>query len=100
LGDAPVFLKDLLIEEGVTITTFDGKLGTGMGISPDGKYICGFDNTAPVFFAAGWVVYLDIEMGISDMNSSDFAYYPNPVKDFLTIKSKKAVQSIDAFNLA
>lgn len=40
------------------------------------------------------------EMGVSDMNSFDFAYYPNPVKDFLNIESKKAVQSIDAFNLA
>ena len=40
------------------------------------------------------------EMGVSNMNSFDFSYYPNPVKDFLNIESKKAVQSIDAFNLA
>lgn len=66
LGDSPVFLKDLLIEKGVAITTFDGLLGTGMGISPDGKFICGFDNTGPVFFALGWVAYLDIELATEE----------------------------------
>ena len=41
------------------------------------------------------------EMGASDMNSSfNFAYYPNPVKDYLNIQSQKAIESIDAFNLA
>lgn len=55
----PILLKDYLALKGVTINTFDGKLGTGMGISPDGKYICGFDNTAPVLFATGWIVHLD-----------------------------------------
>ncbi len=55
----PILLKDYLISQGVNITTFDGALGTGMGISPDGHFICGFDNAAPVFFAAGWVVYLE-----------------------------------------
>ncbi len=55
----PILLKDYLALKGVSITTFDGKLGTGMGVSPDGKYICGFDNTAPVFFAAGWIIHLD-----------------------------------------
>ena len=40
------------------------------------------------------------EMGVSDMNSFNFAYYPNPVKDFLNIESQKAIESIDAFNLA
>lgn len=56
---APILLKDYLALKGVAINTFDGKLGTGMGVSPDGKYICGFDNNAPVFFAAGWIVHLD-----------------------------------------
>ncbi len=55
----PILLKDYLALKGVNITTFDGRLGTGMGVSPDGKYICGFDNTAPTLFAAGWVVHLD-----------------------------------------
>ena len=40
------------------------------------------------------------EMGAGDMNSFDFSYYPNPVKDVLNIESQKAIESIDAFNLA
>lgn len=55
----PILLTEYLKLKGVDISTFDGKLGTGMGVSPDGKYICGFDNTAPTLFAAGWVVHLD-----------------------------------------
>lgn len=55
----PIFLKDYLISKGVEVTTIDGKLGTGMGVSDDGRYICGFDNAAPVFFASGWIVHLD-----------------------------------------
>jgi len=40
------------------------------------------------------------QLGISDMNSFNFTYYPNPVKDYLNIESQKAVESISAFNLA
>lgn len=40
------------------------------------------------------------ELGLSDLNSFDFAYYPNPVKDILYINSQKAVKSVEAFNLA
>lgn len=59
LSSNPVLLKDLLTSQNVTITTFDGKLGTAMGISPDGNYIAGFDNSIPPFFAAGWAVNLN-----------------------------------------
>ena len=38
-------------------------------------------------------------LGVSDLNSFDFAYYPNPVKDVLNITSQKAVKSVEAFNL-
>ena len=40
------------------------------------------------------------EMGVGEMNDFEFAYYPNPVKDYLNIESQKAIESIDAFNLA
>lgn len=40
------------------------------------------------------------EMGVSDMNSFDFAYYPNPVKDVLNINSQKTVKSVEAYNMA
>jgi hypothetical protein len=39
-------------------------------------------------------------LGVSDMSSYDFAYYPNPAKDILNISSNKAVQNVQVFNLA
>ena len=39
-------------------------------------------------------------LGISDMDSFDFAYYPNPVKDVLNITSNKPVENVAVFNLA
>ncbi len=50
-----------------------------------------------VFFVAGDCE--DDEMGIKDMTSSDFSYYPNPVKDVLNIKSEKTIQSVEVFNM-
>ena len=55
LGSQPVFLKDILAIHGIVIPTADGKLGTAIAISPDGNYICGWEN-GQFFFAAGWAV--------------------------------------------
>ncbi len=38
-------------------------------------------------------------LGISDLTSFDFAYYPNPVRDVLNITSQKAVKTVEAFNM-
>lgn len=57
LGSQPVFLKDILIASGITITSVDGKLGTAIAISPDGNYISGWEN-AQFIFAHGWAVNL------------------------------------------
>ncbi len=40
------------------------------------------------------------EMGTSDLNSFDFSYYPNPVKDILNLNSKKNIEKVSVFNLA
>lgn len=40
------------------------------------------------------------EMAVQDLNSVEFAYYPNPVNDILNIKSKYAVKKIQVFNMA
>src|SRR5690606_8172933 len=40
------------------------------------------------------------ELGISNLNAFDFAYYPNPVKDVLNISAKKNVENVSVFNLA
>ena len=67
LGSGPLFLKDVLTRNGVAVTTFDGKLGTGMNISPNGNFVCGFDNTIPPFFAGGWIVNLNnLLLGTND----------------------------------
>src|SRR5690625_1015278 len=39
------------------------------------------------------------QLGVSDLSSFDFAYYPNPVRDVLNITSQKAVQSVEVYNL-
>jgi hypothetical protein len=55
LGFQPVFIKDILEDNGVSITTADGKLGTAIAISPDGNYVCGWEN-GQYMFASGWAV--------------------------------------------
>ncbi|HUH34476.1 MAG TPA: GEVED domain-containing protein [Moheibacter sp.] len=40
------------------------------------------------------------DLGVSDLNAFDFAYYPNPVRDVLNITSKVGVKSVEVFNLA
>lgn len=57
LGSQPVFLKDILIANGLTINTIDGNLGTAIAISPDGNFICGWENVQFIF-AHGWAVNL------------------------------------------
>ena len=47
-----------------------------------------------------WSIEADCELGVSDMNSFNFTYYPNPVKDYLTIDAKKAIETISVHNLA
>ncbi len=102
LGPAPILLTNFLTSQSITVSTFDGKLGTGMGISSDGKYICGFDNTIPPIFASGWVVKLaqpllsaiDSESSVSH----NISIYPNPVKDFLTISGKKKIKSLSVYS--
>src|SRR5690606_1906832 len=49
-----------------------------------------------VFFVAGECN----ELGVNDLNSFDFTYYPNPVKDILNISSKKEIENVSVFNLA
>lgn len=59
LGDNPILLKTILTAHGVPVTTFDRKLGTAMNISPNGNYVCGFDNATPIMFASGWAINLN-----------------------------------------
>lgn len=101
LGPAPILLSNLLLSQGIAVNTFDGKLGTGMSISSDGKYICGFDNTIPPIFAEGWVT----KIGESLLSTKDtkavydnMKVYPNPVKDILTISGERKIKSMSIYS--
>jgi uncharacterized membrane protein len=39
-------------------------------------------------------------LGLTDVTHYDFAYYPNPTKEFVNIESQKAVESVQVYNLA
>ncbi len=53
------------------------------------------DGLQMVFFVAGDCNSL----GVSDINSFDFAFYPNPVKDVLNINSQIELKSVEVFNI-
>lgn len=38
-------------------------------------------------------------LGIDDFDSSKFSYYPNPVKDFMTLSYDKEISNVEVFNL-
>ena len=58
LGSQPLFIKDVLADFGVTVGTFDGRLGQASSISPDGNYVVGWVNGPPPF-ADGWIINFD-----------------------------------------
>lgn len=99
LGDQPIFLKDVLIDNGITIDTADGLLGTAISVSPNGKYIVGWVNGAPPF-AEGWAVYLDdLFLGTEKVEQNTISSYPNPVHDVLHISSKNSLDSVALYTV-
>lgn len=40
------------------------------------------------------------DLKLTDLNSFDFSYYPNPVKDVLNISSKNPIHKVSVYNLA
>lgn len=99
LGDQPLFLKDVLADNGVDVPTADGLLGTAISISPNGKYIAGWVNGAPPY-AEGWMVFLDdLILGTNTVTKNDTSFHPNPVMDILHITSKEAINSVELFTL-
>lgn len=103
LGSAPLFLKDVLLTLGVTVNTPDGLLGTAIAISPDGNFICGWEN-AQFFFAKGWVINLDdaLVLGAPGMDASaGVLVRPNPstgVFSFAPMWGNDAVDAISVYN--
>lgn len=99
LGDQPLYLKDVLANNGVDVGTDDGLLGTALSISPNGKYIAGWVNGAPMY-AEGWMVYLDdLILGTQNVSQNSISFYPNPVADVMHINSKEAIDSVAVYTI-
>lgn len=101
LGEQPVLLKDLLLQNGVDINAPSGRMGTAIAISPNGKYIAGWDDQAP-FFANGWVVFLDdlfLETGMQERDLFTFTLAPNPAADRLRVASSRQLETISVINI-
>jgi hypothetical protein len=98
LGDQPRFLKDVLADNGITVNTADGLLGTAIAISPNGKYVAGWLNGPP--FAEGWMVYLDdLILATNNVSQNEIAFFPNPVEDILHLNSKEAIDAVAVYTV-
>ncbi|WP_026450705.1 T9SS type A sorting domain-containing protein [Aequorivita capsosiphonis] len=100
LGNQPLYLKDVLEDNGVTVNTVDGLLGTAIAISPNGKFIAGWVNGAPPF-AEGWMVYLDdLILGTNTVSENTISFYPNPIADVMHINSKEIIDSVEVYTIS
>lgn len=100
LGDQPLYLKDVLADNGVTVNTVDGLLGTAIAISPNGKYVAGWLNGPPPF-AEGWMVYLDdLILGSNSVSQNTISIFPNPVVDVMNIMAKETIDSVEVYTIA
>ena len=104
LGDQPLFLKDILLLNGIDINAPNDRMGTAYAISPNGQYVAGWDDQAP-FSANGWVVYFDdllftTPTGIrTDANGEPMiAVFPNPAQEFLKITSAEVIDMVTLYN--
>ena len=77
-------------------TTENGTDGAPTMLSEDGGVSwTPMDGMEAIFFVAGECATL----GVSDLTSVDFEFFPNPVTDVLTIQSQVTVESVEVFNL-
>lgn len=69
-------------------------------ISPDGQYIGGIGVNWTEEDIKGFVIKRPELMGTNDIVANDkVVVYPNPVKDFINIKSSEKIESIGIYNL-
>lgn len=99
LGDQPLYLKDVLMDNGIDVDTVDGLLGTAISISPNGKYIAGWLNGPPMY-AEGWMVYLDdLILGTNTVPYNTISHYPNPVENILYLKAEDTIDSVVVYTI-
>ena len=104
LGSQPLFLREILLTNGIDINAPNDRMGTAYAISPNGEYVAGWDDQAP-FGANGWVVYFDgmlfttpFGIGTEANEEPTISVYPNPADDILRIESSKTVDAVTLFN--
>ncbi len=103
LGTEPIDLKTYLTNLGVTVNSSVASMGTAYSISPNGKYIVGFED-GPAVAAYGWIVNLPtLVLGDNDVKTEPvIEFYPNPVVDDINISlktSKSGTAKIELYSM-
>lgn len=106
LGTEPQDLKTLLESRGATVNSTGtlNNMGPAIAISPNGKFIAGFED-GPAAVANGWVVSLpqlvlannEVNVGVNNVS-----VYPNPVIDVVNIDlkaSKSGTAKVEMYSM-
>jgi|GEM_PF-544960 len=90
LGTQPVDLKTYLQDHGATVNSTNESMGAAAAISPNGKFIAGFED-GPAVIAYGWIAYIpELVLANEDtgIGNANVKFYPNPVIDDLNVVLK------------
>ncbi|MDF2553974.1 MAG: hypothetical protein K0R77_3249 [Chryseobacterium sp.] len=103
LGTTPIDFKTYLINLGVTVNSTADSMGAAYAISPNGKYIAGFED-GPAIAAYGWIVNLpNLILANNEVKSEPVVqFYPNPVVDDIHVSlktSKSGIAKIELYGL-
>ncbi|KMQ59645.1 hypothetical protein ACM40_16060 [Chryseobacterium sp. BLS98] len=100
LGTVPIDFKTYLTNLGVTVNSTLDSMGAAYAISPNGKYIAGFED-GPATVAYGWIVYLPtLVLANSEIKNEPIVqFYPNPVINDINISLKTAKSGIAKMEL-
>lgn len=67
-------------------------LTAGQGYSVQVRSICGGTNSV-------WTEVVEMTLGVDDPVFTNFTYYPNPVKNQLTLQSGVLIENVEVYNL-
>lgn len=87
-GASPVLLKDLLTLRNIPINTPDTLVGTAYSISPNGRFIAGWNG--PYIFGYGWVI--DLQEVVATTNhpiEKPLQLAPNPANRLLRLTDSR-----------
>ncbi|SKB90919.1 Por secretion system C-terminal sorting domain-containing protein [Soonwooa buanensis] len=106
LGTTPLDLKAYLESRGVTVQSGGtaNNMGPALAISPNGKFIIGFED-GPAVVAYGWIVNIpELVLANNEVEASKLTVnvYPNPVIDDINIDlrtSKAGVAKVELYSL-